>query len=98
MLTISLVDYGVGNLHSLKKALENCGAKVIVVQDMKGRYRVVGSELFQTKSVVAQDNGQGPTGTTSTTISVEATDECPAPFYVGTLVTDDGELNCGPSS
>ena len=35
MLTISLVDYGVGNLHSLKKALENCGARVIVVQDMK---------------------------------------------------------------
>ena len=36
MLTISLADYGVGNLHSLKKALENCGAKVIVIQDMKG--------------------------------------------------------------
>ena len=35
MLTISLADYGVGNLHSLKKALENCGAKVIVVSDMK---------------------------------------------------------------
>ena len=35
MLTISLADYGVGNLHSLKKSLENCGAKVIVVSDMK---------------------------------------------------------------
>lgn len=35
MLNITLADYGVGNLHSLKKALENCGAKVTVVTDMK---------------------------------------------------------------
>ena len=34
MLNISLVDYGVGNLHSLKKALENCGAKVELIIDM----------------------------------------------------------------
>lgn len=34
MLRISLADYKVGNLHSLKKALENCGAKVDVVSDM----------------------------------------------------------------
>ena len=34
MLNISLVDYGVGNLHSLKKALENCGAKVELITDM----------------------------------------------------------------
>ena len=35
MLNITLADYKVGNLHSLKKALENCGAKVTVVSDMK---------------------------------------------------------------
>lgn len=35
MLNISLADYKVGNLHSLKKALENCGAKVTVITDMK---------------------------------------------------------------
>lgn len=35
MLKISLADYGVGNLHSLKKALEICGAEVTVVSDMK---------------------------------------------------------------
>ena len=35
MLTITLADYGVGNLHSLKKSLENCGAKVVVATDMK---------------------------------------------------------------
>lgn len=35
MLTVSLADYGVGNLHSLRKALENCGAKVVTVTDMR---------------------------------------------------------------
>lgn len=35
MLNISLADYRVGNLHSLKKSLENCGAKVTVVTNMK---------------------------------------------------------------
>jgi imidazole glycerol phosphate synthase, glutamine amidotransferase subunit len=34
-MLISLADYGVGNLHSIKKALENSGATVRVVKDMK---------------------------------------------------------------
>lgn len=34
-MIVSLADYGVGNLHSIKKALENCGANVAVVTDMK---------------------------------------------------------------
>ena len=34
MLNITLADYRVGNLHSLKKALELCGANVKVVTDM----------------------------------------------------------------
>ncbi len=33
-LNVTLADYGVGNLHSISKALENCGAKVTVVEDM----------------------------------------------------------------
>jgi len=33
-LKVSLADYGVGNLHSIKKALELCGATVTVVEDM----------------------------------------------------------------
>ncbi|MCE5296925.1 MAG: imidazole glycerol phosphate synthase subunit HisH [Euryarchaeota archaeon] len=35
-LNITMADYGVGNLHSIRKALENCGAKVHVITDMKG--------------------------------------------------------------
>ena len=34
-MTVSLADYGVGNLHSIKKSLEGAGADVRVVTDMK---------------------------------------------------------------
>ena len=53
---------------------------------------MVGSVRWQTKSTVSQYLGQGPTGTTSTTITVEATDVCPAPFYEGIIETDLGEI------
>jgi glutamine amidotransferase len=31
---ITIADYGVGNLHSIRKALENCGAKVSIATDL----------------------------------------------------------------
>lgn len=71
---------------------------VFVVQDMWGNFRVLGNDKWNTKATVAQDLGQGATGTASTTINVEATDEVPAPFYVGTLDTEDGEIDCAPAS
>ncbi|MDD1772402.1 MAG: imidazole glycerol phosphate synthase subunit HisH [Methanomassiliicoccales archaeon] len=33
-LNITMADYGVGNLHSIRKALELCGATVNIVDDM----------------------------------------------------------------
>lgn len=91
---LTLLHPGVGEQASAAAAYINNNDIVYVVEDMKGKWRVVGSEKWLTKSTVAQDLGQGPTGTTSTTITVEATDECPAPFYKGTLETEDGTLDC----
>jgi len=34
-LSIHITDYGVGNLYSIRRSLENCGAKVTVVEDIK---------------------------------------------------------------
>ncbi len=34
-LSVTLTDYGVGNLYSIKRSLENCGAEVTVVRDMR---------------------------------------------------------------
>lgn len=52
MLRISLADYGVGNLHSLRKSLEKCGAEVTVVQDMS---RLLDAECIAFPGVGAFD-------------------------------------------
>lgn len=91
---LTLVHPAVGEEASAAAAYINNNDIVFVVQDMKGKWRVIGSEKWPTKATVAQDVGQGATGTTSTTITAEATDECPAPFYRGTLETEDGSIVC----
>lgn len=88
---------GVGPDATAAAAYLNNTDSVFVVEDMKGNFRVVGSDRWITKTTVAQDNGQGATGTCSTTINVEATDEVPSPFYVGTLATEEGEIDCSVS-
>lgn len=91
---LTAVHPGVGAEASAAAAYINNSDNVFIVEDMKGNYRVLGNDKWNTKATVAQDLGQGATGTTSTTISVEATDEVPAPFYVGTLETEDGDIDC----
>lgn len=87
---LTAVHPGVGLEASALAAYVNNNDCVFLVETVRGKFRVVGSEAWQVKSTVAQDLGQGPTGTTSTTLSVEATDECPAPFYFGKIETEDG--------
>ena len=91
---LTAIHPGIGPEAAAAACYLNNSDNVFIVEDMKGAYRVVGSEKWMTKTTVAQDNGQGPTGTASTTISVEATDEMPAPFYTGTIETDDGTIDC----
>ena len=86
------VHPGVDADASAAAAYLNNNDNVFIVEDMRGLRRVVGSEKWLTKTTVAQDLGQGATGTASTTINVEATDECPAPFYIGAIVTEDGTI------
>ena len=87
------VHPGVDDEASAAAAYLNNNDNVFLVEDMRGAIRVVGSDKWPTKTTVAQDLGQGATGSTSTTINVEATDECPAPFYAGTIDTDEGSIN-----
>ena len=94
---LTAVHPGVGADASAAAAYINNTDNVFVVEDMKGNHRVLGNDKWSTKATVAQDLGQGATGTTSTTINVEATDEVPAPFYVGTLETEDGDIDCSAS-
>ena len=94
---LTAVHPGVGeNASALAAYVNNCDC-VYLVETVRGKFRVVGSEKWQVKSTVAQDLGQGATGTTSTTLNVEATDECPAPFYEGRIETEDGVIYVGQS-
>lgn len=89
------VHPSVGVEASAAAAYINNNDNVYIVEDMKGNYRVIGNDMWETKSSVAQDLGQGAAGTTSTTISVEATDLCPAPFYTGKIETEEGIVQPG---
>ena len=77
-------------------AVMNNSNNVFIVQTANGKYRVVGSEMYDIKATVGQELGQGATGTAGTTINVEATDVVPAPFYEGEIVTADGTINEAP--
>ena len=90
---LTAVHPGVGQEASAVACYLNNSDNVFLVQDMSGNWRIVGSRFYETKTTVAQDNGQGATGTASTTINVEATDIGPSPFYSGTILTEDGELS-----
>ena len=87
------VHPSVGSDATAAAAYLNNNDNVFLVEDMKGAFRVVGSDKWQTKTTVTQDLGQGAAGSASTTINVEASDECPAPFYAGKIATDDGTIN-----
>ncbi len=71
------VHPGVDAEASAAAAYLNNNDNVFIVEDMRGSRRVVGSENWPTKTTVAQDLGQGATGTARTNINVEAPDECP---------------------
>lgn len=91
-----LVHPGVDEDATAAMAYVNNTNNVVVFQDMQGRWRVVGANLYRNKSYASQDNGQGPTGSASTTFNFEAYDYIASPFYTGTLVTEDGEISCAP--
>ena len=83
----------VGPEASAAAAYINNTDNVFLVEDMRGKFRVIGSDKWNTKATVAQDLGQGATGTTSTTINAEASDVVPAPFYEGEIVTETETIN-----
>lgn len=89
----TFVHIGVTEEATAAAGFLNNSDTVYVYEDMAGNYRVLGNERWPTKTTVNQDQGQG-TNPASTTINVEVTDEIAAPFYVGTLDTEDGLLSC----
>ncbi len=91
-VTATLVHPGVDKAAALATASflnKNC---VFLIEDMEGNYRMIGSEDYDTTITSNRDNGQGPTGTAGTTISIEATMDLDAAFYIGEITTEDGTV------
>ena len=65
----------------------------MMVQDRKGRARLIGCEAFAPKITVSQASGSGVTDACTTTVNTEATDFCPTPFYPGKIETESGDIS-----
>ena len=91
--SISVVHPGIGPEAATATAAMLNSNIVAIVEDMDGRFRVVGSPYYDAVVTASRDNGQGPTGTASTTIGLEASDIVDSPFYEGEIHTDDGIIN-----
>lgn len=66
---------------------------VYLIQVRNGKFRVIGSESFPTDTKPKQDSGEGVTGDFGTTLDIECTDICPAPYYKGRIVTAEGTID-----
>lgn len=66
---------------------------VYLVQQRNKKFRVVGSDEFDVDTKVSQALGEGYSGEAGTTLDIEATDLCPAPFYPGKIETEDGDIS-----
>lgn len=67
---------------------------VYIIQQRDGKWRVMGNEMFETDTKPKGATGEGMTGESGTQLEIEVADVCPAPFYTGTLDTEDGEVDC----
>lgn len=66
---------------------------VYLVQQRNKKFRVIGSDEFDADTKASQALGEGYTGEAGTTLEIEATDVCPAPFYPGKIETEDGDIS-----
>lgn len=66
---------------------------VYLVPTKKGKYRVIGNDMFQTDNAIEQNLGATATDEMGTKITATVTDVAPGLFYVGEIVTEDGIIN-----
>ncbi len=95
---LTVVHPGVGPEASALPCYVNNTRCWYVFRDMRGRWRVLGSKRFHCKSTITQDNGQGETGETGTTLAAQCTGITVTPFYTGKLLTVDGEIDCSDNA
>ena len=93
--TVTIVHPAVGEEAAAATCYLLNSDNVFIVEDMRGKFRVVGSPYYDGVTTYSRDNGQGATGSTGTTITIESSDLVDSPFYNGEIVTEDGIINEG---
>ncbi len=73
--------------------LANGSDLIYIYQERDGKFRVLGNEMFRTNTKPAQESGAKETDASGTTLNIEVSDKCPAPFYVGIIPTDEGDID-----
>lgn len=66
---------------------------VFLIQQKNGKFRVIGNEMYETITKVKQELGAAVTDKAGTTLEVEVTDLCPAPFYHGKIKLEEGTIS-----
>lgn len=69
---------------------------VFVYQEKDGAFRVLGNKDISATDVKSSgDSGSEITGAKTSTFAVQVYDECPAPYYEGTLkISSTSQINC----
>lgn len=66
---------------------------VYLIPERNGKFRLVGNKEFNTTTSAALASGKGSDDTNATTLTITVEDEIPAPFYPGTIETNDGDIS-----
>lgn len=74
--------------------MANADNLIYVVQQRDGQFRVLGNDKFESNTNPSQDSGMNVTDASGTQLEITVTDVCPAPFYVGILPTEKGNIDC----
>lgn len=74
-------------------AMLNNDDVLILVPMANGQHRLFGNADYQTQVDLSQAQGKTPTDPNTTTIDVTVNDQFPAPFYEGTLLTEEGTIS-----
>ncbi len=75
------------------KKANNADMVYLVREKDSGKWRLLGNDMFNTITKPSIAIGGGPTSERGTTLEIEVTDAIPMPFYDGSIVTDEGDIN-----
>ena len=84
---------GTGAEASAFAAQANNDDLIYLFQEKSGKFRVIGNEMFDTKTTPKGELGAADTDKAGTTLEVQTTATTPPPFYVGKIETESGDIS-----